>query len=329
MTTEVIERSLEHLHKFPAVRFMHKEPFAQILFDQEVEGFKTFIDKHGHHILAEVYETVEAQERWKMVSKGGWGLSYGFMPDRVGGITQKCFNTGALAGKCFDAFVKGRVYEYSVVDAPAHPDAVAYVISRIVNGHTGETVSKREKKEKNLEKAEIEQLLKEREERFMEDVKKLIGGKKADDFVEASVKAMEERLRTFITEEMAKLAPIKDPSELERTFENVNNEVKALDDKITALRKLTSEIKAQGESPDDLVNRIAELEKTREELANSVTASVEKAVKKQLKGVNDRLGAIENLPDYHSPANATGQPILRGQDQGFRGMLDVAFRREQ
>ncbi len=124
ITREVVETSMAHLRKFPAVRFMHRTPFGQITFDEEVEGVKTFIDSHGFHVLIRVYD--QCTKEWSMVKNGRWGFSYGFMPAKDG-IQRVCLTTN----QCYDGFVKGTLYELSVVDSPAHSDAVAHAHERI------------------------------------------------------------------------------------------------------------------------------------------------------------------------------------------------------
>lgn len=131
MTRDAVESSLPHLRNFPAVRFMHKIPFGQIVFDKEIENAKTFVDDHGFHVLCRIYD--QCENEWKMVKSGKWGFSYGFMPDQDGGVqTRKLAN-----GHTVPAFVKGIMYEVSVVDTPSHSDAVAYVVSRMIDGHEG------------------------------------------------------------------------------------------------------------------------------------------------------------------------------------------------
>jgi len=125
ITRQAVEDSLEHLKKFPAVRFMHRIPFGQIIFDGEVDGQKTFIDQHGFHVLCQIYDQYDKE--WNMVKQGGWGFSYGFMPDAKGGTGQKCL----ARNECYTAFVKGVLYEVSIVDAPAHRDAIAHTVQRI------------------------------------------------------------------------------------------------------------------------------------------------------------------------------------------------------
>ena len=130
MTRELVEDSINvQLRKFPAIRWMHKEPFGQIVFDEEIEGVNTFVDSHGFHILVRIYP--DANEKWNMVKKGGWGFSWGVMPAKDGGIEMR-----KLAdGKVYPCFVRGRMYEISVVDAPAHADAKAYVLQRLITAN--------------------------------------------------------------------------------------------------------------------------------------------------------------------------------------------------
>jgi len=120
MTKQVVLDSLEHLTKFPAVRFMHREPLGQIVFDREVDGVKTFVDEHGFHVLCEIYPS--ETDKWKMVKAGGWGFSFGFMPDPN--------TTGFEQINGVPHFAHGKVYEISVVDVPAHQEAVATAIER-------------------------------------------------------------------------------------------------------------------------------------------------------------------------------------------------------
>jgi len=132
MTRDAVETSLPRLQSFPAVHFMHRVPFGQIIFDREIDGAKTFIDDHGFHVLCQIYD--ECTSEWNMVKAGKWGFSYGFMPDAQGGIeTRKLAN-----GHTVPSFVKGTFYEVSVVDAPAHSDAIAYVINRMIQNDVEE-----------------------------------------------------------------------------------------------------------------------------------------------------------------------------------------------
>jgi len=318
LTPEIVESSLPRLRKFPAVRFMHRTPFGQIVFDRSVDGIATKIDEHGFHVLVQVYK--ECEREWGMVKEGGWGFSYGLFP-APDGIQKKCFDNG----KCYDAFVKGVLYEISVADTPAHIDAVAHVL-RALNGHKGETVSKtrKEKKENKLEKAEIEQLLKDSEERILAAVDKKLGDKKAETSLEDALKGLEKRLLGYVDEKVGKIEP-PEPTLVEKTFDEANKKLKAMEDKIKSLKTIKTQLDAVGETSTTLTERITQLEKERENFANGITTTVETTVKKHLDSFNKRLGAIENAPDYRSPTTGI-PPILRGHDQGFRGMLDAAFR---
>lgn len=136
MTKECVEANIPRLRKFPAVRFMHRVAFGQIVFDQTINGQKTQVTEHGFHVLIKVYNS--AEKEFSMVVNGKWGLSYGFLPAKDG-IERVC----PTPNNCYDAFVKGVLYEISLVDTPAHEDAVAYVIRRVMNGHltrTGEPI---------------------------------------------------------------------------------------------------------------------------------------------------------------------------------------------
>jgi len=136
MTREAVESSRERLKSFPAVRFMHRVPFGQIDFDNEVEfegkTYKTFVDNHGFHVLCRVYD--QCVNEWNMVKSGKWGFSYGFQPDEHGGIQSRKLPNGHTC----PAFVKGIIYEVSVVDTPSHPDAAAYAVSRMIQNVTTE-----------------------------------------------------------------------------------------------------------------------------------------------------------------------------------------------
>lgn len=128
ITKQVVESSEARLRKFPAVHFNHRTSLGQIIWDKEIKGFKTFIDEYGFHVLVRVYD--QCDREWGMIQNGKWGFSYGFLPDKVGGIGEKCF-INDKGKKCYPAFVKGFIYEISVVDAPAHPNAIAHVVRRI------------------------------------------------------------------------------------------------------------------------------------------------------------------------------------------------------
>jgi phage head maturation protease len=125
MTREVVEESIEKaLKKFPTVRYMHQKPFAQILFDREIDGIKTHVDNIGFYILAEVYPEAEAE--WQMVKKGHWGLSWSMAPTGAKTETRR-----ASDGNYYPHFVKGLIREISVVDAPSHLECEAMVMQRM------------------------------------------------------------------------------------------------------------------------------------------------------------------------------------------------------
>jgi len=125
ISKKVVEKSLTRLKQFPALRFMHREPLGQILFDYALDGISTFMDEHGFHILGEVFESCEKE--WRMIREGGFGFSYGMLPAKDG------IQTKTINGKEYDVFVDGTLYEISVVDTPAHPEAKLNVIERSMN----------------------------------------------------------------------------------------------------------------------------------------------------------------------------------------------------
>jgi phage head maturation protease len=126
MSREVVEHSIEKaLRKFPAIRYMHAKPFAQILFDTEINGVRTHVDNRGFYILAEVYPEAEAE--WNMVRKGGWGLSWGM--NAIGIVKE---DRVAEDGKIYPTFVKGTIHEISVVDAPSHLECIAETFQRMI-----------------------------------------------------------------------------------------------------------------------------------------------------------------------------------------------------
>jgi len=393
MTKGVVEDSLPHLRKFPAVRFMHREPFGQIVFDKDVDGIKTFVGENGFHVLCEIYP--EAETQWNMVTRGSWGFSYGFMPDvKGGGVDHE------------GRFVKGVLYEVSVVDSPAHEDAVAYVMRRMIDGHKGgnfvtnERITAEEEKrlsdssfacivgsgdnkqrklpindaahcrnamarynqaegcqtaevkakicsaarkfgidnafekggfcykgvEKSMEnKEEMEQWLKDAEKRIFDKVTEAINAKKTTVSMEDSLKAMEERVMKALD---AKLAEKKEPSQVEKTFGDVQHKIESLDKKIEKLRGLEKTLKAEGEDNSNLVARITEIEKQRDDLASTIIKSVEDVVERKLGKVDERLAAIENIPDLRSPATTGEKPVRRGMG-GFGDMLEASRRGTQ
>lgn len=333
MTKGCVESSEPRLRKFPAVRFMHRVPFGQILWDKEVNGSKTFIDNVGLHVLVGVYDS--AEKEWDMVRHGGWGFSYGVLPKKIG----KVCNLPTYLNKCFATFEEGIIYEVSVVDAPAHIDAVAYTLTRLFNGHNvglGGNVPPYAKnnlgKGKHMEDTEIKQMFEEAETRITNTILGKIGDKKATKSLTDELTAMEKRLLAVIDTKVAEATPPPAPTELETTFNEVQLKVKQMDEKITSLRAIENRLKATGENYGALTKRIADLEAERTTLAKSITTSVEKVVRGHMVKVNDRLSAIENAPDFHSPAGGQSKGIAlagHGFGHGFGGMLDAAIGEDQ
>lgn len=126
MTRKFVENNLERLKKFPAVRFMHKDPLGQIVWDKGVSDpetgrqIRTFLDDHGFHILVRVYD--EQAEKWNMIRNGHWGFSWSALPIKMG---QVCFTNG-----CFPSLESGKMWEISVVDSPSHMSCEAHVLKR-------------------------------------------------------------------------------------------------------------------------------------------------------------------------------------------------------
>jgi hypothetical protein len=121
MTRKFVENNIERLRKFPAIRFMHQDPLGQIVWDEEVDGKRTFIDNHGLHLLVRVYS--DQDDKWRMINEGNWGFSWSANPTRMG---QACFPDG----KCYPSFEDGKMWEISVVDSPSHMDATTYILKR-------------------------------------------------------------------------------------------------------------------------------------------------------------------------------------------------------
>jgi len=409
MTKEVVLSSLPHLRKFPAVRFMHRQPLGQIVFDKEVDGVKTFVDEHGFHVLCEIYP--ERDEEWRMISRGGWGFSYGFMPDPKG--------SGVQRRNGYDAFVKGTLYEVSVVDSPAHSDAVAYVIHRFL-GHNREgggvmttqrqmtakerkripkklgtggyackvgdkwklpihdaahvrnamarynqaegcqtsevkaricaaakhfgiegafekggfcyQLSKEEKRMmqeeiRKMEKEELEQWLQEAEQRIIEKVTKAINAKKTTSNIEERLKQMEQRIMTAVEKRLAEEFPPKKVNEIQKTFNTVAEKVKEMDEKIKTLRTIEKSLREAGENYKSISERIVELEKERDKLAESVAKSVEETVQRIMVDYEKRLSAIENIPELRSPATVAKKSLSTGI--GFLSQFEAARRGSQ
>ena len=398
MTREVVDASIPHLTKFPATRFMHRDPFAQIVFNRQVDGFGTFVDEHGFHVLCEVYDHKENE--WSMVQRGGWGFSFGFFPSPDSSGFE---NRTTPDGRTLPHFVNGLIYEVSVVDTPAHEDAVAYAMRRMIDGHKGGNFMANEKQRyvpvgdveeklgtggyackvgdewklpihdaahcrnamarynqaegcqtsevkaricsaakhfgidnafekggfcykgeerKMSNKDEMEQWLKDAEKRIFDKVTEAINSKKTTVSMEDSLKAMEERVMKALD---AKLAEKKEPSQVEKTFGDVQHKIESLDKKIEKLRSLEKSLKAEGEDNSNLVTRITELEKQKDDLASTIIKSVEDVVERKLGKVDERLAAIENIPDLRSPATTGEKPVRRGMG-GFGEMLEECRR---
>jgi phage head maturation protease len=325
MTKEAVESSQARLQTFPAVRFMHRTPFGQIDFENVVQfqgnDYRTSIDDHGFHVLCRVYD--QCENEWNMVKAGKWGFSYGFMPDAEGGIQSRKLANGHTV----PCFVKGSFYEVSVVDAPAHEDAVAYVVSRMVYGDTGEIITKgankmpEDKKEGIGNKEEFERLMKEAEIRITADVTKVLEAKRSQTSFETSLKQMEERLMDAVEKKLAAQVPEK--SRVEQTFESVNTKLAGIDAKIATLKEIERKLKSAGENYAELTERIAAYEKQRDSFVNSVTETVTKSVEKQLIGVQDRLSAIEGIPELRSPATS-GERSGVERGMGFGAMLEAS-----
>lgn len=328
LTKEVVLNSEQRLRRYPAVRFMHRTPLGQILWDEEVQGVRTFVDDTGFHVLVRVYDGRD--DEWNMIQNGGWGFSYGFMPDASGGTEIKCI----AENECYPAFVKGFLYEVSVVDSPAHMDAVAHVISRMLNGHKGEIMSvpqdggtdpaKNRGEKKKLEEAKIEQMFKDAEERITAAVLAKIEKKKTGNSLENSLKELETRVLKAVDGKIAEVSK-KPPSEIEKTFTTVQDQVKQMEGKIENLRSIMASLQKAGEDVSVVKVRITQLEDEKKKLEQTIVSSVTTAVQKQIKGVTSRLAALENDPNYASPATSPVKPVQRGFGEGFSGMLNAAF----
>ena len=335
-TKEIVESSWEHLQKFPAVRFMHREPLGQILFDESVKGMSTFVDEHGFHVLVQVYD--ECVDEWGMITSGKWGFSYGLLP-APDGIQKKCLPNGS----CYNAFVKGIFYEVSVVDTPAHSDAVAYVIRRFIHGdigglsQDGEIEMKDEEIKKLLTdmetrimknlKGESEDvnILEESEKRITENVIAAISKQKSASSTADALKEMEARIMASVNKEIQKT----EPSVLQRKFSETEKTLEVMQKKINTLKGIESNIKAAGEDAKTVTARITELQKAYDDFSKGVVTSVETVVNRQMKGFDERLSEIENVAEFRSPVTATQKAgsVIRGF--GFGSMLDAALEGEE
>ena len=329
MTREAAEGSRARLQSFPAVRFMHRIPFGQIDFENEVEFegevYKTFIDDHGFHVLCRVYD--QCENEWNMVRSGKWGFSYGFQPDAQGGVEMRKLANGHMV----PAFVKGIIYEVSVVDTPSHSDATAYVVSRIIHGDTGENITKGannmpDDKDKKEEKDEFEQRFKDAETRIIKSVTEALERKSSTVSADKAIKDMEERIMAAVNKKLADQAPEK--TKVQQTFEGVNRKIEDMNTKIASLKEISRSLTVSGEDNKALSERIAGLEKQRDDLAKSITESVEKTVTRMLGDVKSRLSAIEEIPEFRSPASlGESSGVVRGM--GFGNMLEASQRGTQ
>ena len=335
-TREIVESSWDHLQKFPAVRFMHKMPLGQILFDESVDGMSTFVDDHGFHVLVQVYD--ERDDEWGMITSGHWGFSYGLLP-APNGIKEKCLSNG----KCYKAFVKGIFYEVSVVDAPAHSDAVAYVIQRFINGNVGGDITNGDIE---MNEKEIKELLTDMETRIVERLKKkdeneddekkaeekiiarvtaAIQAKKNSAFTTESLKAMEDRIMKAVSTQIEKVFPAKKTTEIQNTFNETEKALKTMQDKIANLKSIENSLKLAGEDSKAVSERITQLEAQYTDFSKNVVSSVETVVTRQLGDISKRVAAIENVPEFRSPVTATQRAgsVIRGF--GFGAMLNAAM----
>lgn len=125
-TKQFVESNEARLRQYPAVRFMHSIPLGQIEWDKDLGGgIRTFIDDHGFHVLARVYD--ERDKEFQMIKEGNWGWSFGSRPDGWG---KRC-----IGNKCYPSFEKGVIYEVSIVDSPSHIDSTASTIERSLDGN--------------------------------------------------------------------------------------------------------------------------------------------------------------------------------------------------
>jgi len=325
MTRDVVEASIEKvLKKFPAVRYMHYKPFAQILFDGEIDNIRTRLNDEGFYILGEVYPEAEAE--WRMVKRGHWGLSWSMSP--VGAKTEL---RRARDGKMYPHFVKGLIHEISVVDAPSHLDCAAYAIQRGVHSdHLGgvtRATSESEKggsrytgEKRNMEKEDIEEMFKEHDTKLMDDIKRMIEGKKANENLEKTLEERDAKLMRFFTEELQKIEKKQEPpSALETAYTKATAEIKKIEDTVTTLRSAVSALQSKGEDASSLEKRITALEKEKDSIVKAAAAAVGETVK----DLDKRLSKVENVPDEKSPLTAVTKPYVRGY--GVKAMLEAAL----
>jgi hypothetical protein len=181
--------------------------------------------------------------------------------------------------------------------------------------------------ERNMEnKEEFEQWLKDAETRIIDKVTKALAEKKSATNLEDTVKQMEQRIMNAVEKKLAEQTPEK--SRVEQTFESVNAKLAAIDAKIANLKGIEKSLKGAGEDYKALSERIAAYEKERDALSNTIVDTVTKTVEKSLGKVEDRLSAIENIPDLKSTATLGEKSgVYRGV--GFGAMLEAARRGTQ
>jgi len=109
LSQELVEDNLPRLKKFPTARFQHQQPIGIIDFENTVNGYRTYIDDDGFHVLIKLFTTSEKE--FQMISQGSYGLSYGLLPRKT--------EHQNVNGKDVEVFTEGTLYEVSIVDSPA------------------------------------------------------------------------------------------------------------------------------------------------------------------------------------------------------------------
>ena len=402
ITPTLVDENIPRLRRNPSLRFMHQSPLGRIQFDKTIElDDGTFVstksDEHGFHILAKVFKACEKE--WSMIQEGGWGLSYALSPRGLV-VGRKDIN-----GKSYESFEHGTLYEFSVVDSPAHTGAQAGAIVRILSDQSyiygGDDVTNEENRyvaegdlpkklgtggyackvgdefklpihdeahvrnamarynqaegcqtsevkaricaaakhfgisgafekggfcykgeERKMDKDEMEAL----EKQITENVVKAIEGKKSEFDAEKFAKDMETRIMGVVNAKIEELKPKPEPSKLDKTVEGVKTRIVGMESKIKTLRESADKLKGMGENVENIEQRITQLEKERDDLQKSVVDAVSKEVQRYVKGIEDRLSAIEDIPDLHSPASiGSGVSVVRGFGEGIKGMMGAAF----
>lgn len=305
LSRELVEGSIPLLRKYPAVRYMHHEPFGRIVFDEIIEGFHTQLDDNGFFVVAEIGANFEKE--FSLIRSGGWGFSWGMFPTAP--PVQK-----EVGGKTGQVYEKGRVYEISVVDVPSQPNASITVIR-------GKMTMSETEKGKTYTKEEFDKQLLEAEKRITDNITRTFNAKNSATGFDTSIKEMEQRLQLFVERKLAEQTPEK--SRVDHTFEGVNTKLSEMDQRIVKLKGIEKQMKTVGEDTKALSLKIAVYEKQRETLVNTVTETVEKTLGQSLGALNERVAAIENSPDLHSPATlAENESVNRGM--GFIAMVEAA-----